>query len=315
MKRSFLSVLICCSALVLTVLAIFVGVSLQRADDTPAFKDVTVELGTPSLGIRDFLTDPSNTAGAAFVSDVRLLDLGSVGTTSVTLRKGQSLQTVTLTVQDTTAPRVDFLQELTVALDQVPTPQDLIAAISDCSPTTAAFSVAPAEADDHSDQQVTVTVTDLYGNTTTGTSTLHFDWIRSEVQVELGTELTKGHILMDPVGDDALITQEAINEINQGGAGKYTLTVQSGSSIRSCSITVQDTQPPVLELKQVSIYPDRTCKLEDFVVSATDVSGDVSLELLTELPFGKEGDHRVQIKATDKNGLSTTVETACLIST
>lgn len=49
--------------------------------------------------------------------------------------------------------------------------------------------------------------------------------------------------------------------------------------------------------------------MKDFIVSATDASGDVELELLSELPFGTQGDHLVQIKATDKNGLTVTGET------
>lgn len=309
MKRSLLTALIALSALVLTVLAVFAGVGLYKAQTEPAFKDVTVELGTESLSIDAFLLDPAQKSNAAFVSDVRLLDLGKVGTTAVTLRRGQTVQTVNLTVQDTTAPQVEFLSTYTVPLDASPAPEDFIIAVTDASPVTVSFVTPPTEADDHSDQAVTVQVTDAYGNCATGTCTLRFDWIRSEVVLELGEELTRAHILLDPEKDGALISQEAINEVNLGGIGKYSLTVQSGSSSRTCSITVQDTLAPTLELKEVSIYPDRTCSLEDFILVAADASGEVELELLSDLPFGTEGDHVVKIKATDKNGLSVTAQT------
>lgn len=309
MKHSFFSGMICLGTAALTLCAILLGVSFFREQDEAVFKDVTVELGTQTLGIADFLTDPSKKDGAVFVSDVRALDLGSTGTTPVTLRRGSKTQTVQLTVQDTTAPAVEFLEQFTAPLGYTPVPEDFISAVSDSSSTTAAFVTAPAQSDTYSDQVVELTVTDQYGNTTTGKSTLRFDWIHTEVVVELGTPISKADILLNPEKDDALITQEAIDEINLAGAGKYMLTVQSGDSIKSCNITIQDTQPPALVLQQVSIYPDRTCKLEDFIVSAEDASGDVTLELLTELPFGTEGDHTVQIKATDKNGLSITGET------
>lgn len=309
MKRSFLTALICLSALVLTVLAVFAGVALYKTQTEPVFKDVTVELGTETIGIEDFLLNPARKSGVAFVSDVRLIDLGQVGTTPITLRRGKTVQTVNLTVQDTTAPKVEFLSTYTVALDATPAPEDFIVALSDLSPVTTTFTTAPVAAEDHSDQTVEILVTDRYGNATTGSCVLRFDWIHPEVVLELGQELTKERILLDPEKDGELISQEAINEINTGGIGKYSLTVQSGNSSRTCSITVQDTIPPELVLKQISIYPDRTCKMEDFIVACSDASGDVTLELLSELPFGTEGDHVVKIKATDKNGHTTTEET------
>lgn len=313
MKRSFLTVLICISALILTVLTVFVGVGLYKIQNEPAFKDVTVELGTQSLHIEDFLINPSSKLDAAFVSDVRLIDLGQVGTTAITLRKGQNTQTVNLTVQDTTPPKLELVNTYTAALGYIPTPDDFVVAFSDQTEVSIQFDQAPQAAQDYSDQTITLTATDLYGNTTTGQAVLRFDWIREEVTVELGTPLTKADILLDPEKDDSLITQEAINEINMGGIGKYSLPVRSGSSERICSITVQDTLPPALEIQEISIYPDQTCTMEDFIISATDASGDVKLEMLTQLRFGEEGDFPVKIKATDKNGLSVTAETTLRI--
>ena len=315
MKRSILTGIICFGALLLTLSAVLLGTGLYRTRNQAFFKDVTVELGTESLSVEDFLIDPSAKAGAFFVSDVRTVDLGAVSSTPVTLRQGQKLQTVTLTVQDTTAPTVEFKTDFTAALGSDPLPGDFIVSVEDCSETTAEFTVAPVSSEEHSDQLITIAVTDRYGNTTTGQATLRFDWIYPEVKLELGTELTKAHILVDPEKDDALITEEAINEINLGGAGKYTLTVQSGSSIRSCSITVQDTLPPALELKEISLLPSWTCAMKDFVVSVTDASGDVELKLLSELPFGVQGDHPVKIQATDKNGLTVIGETKLRIHT
>ena len=309
MKQTVLTSILFVSALILTLAVVLLGFGIYRGQSQAAFKDVTVELGTQSLSVEDFLTDPEASGRAAFVSDVSRLDIGTVGSTPVTLRKGQTLQTVTLTVQDTTAPMVEFQKSVTVALNQQPNPKDFVVSVDDRSETSVTFVEEPVPSEDHADLQVTVAVTDLYGNTTTGEVTLRYDWVYPEVILELGTTLTKAHILPDPEKDGHLITDEAIHEINLGGIGKYVLTVQSGDSIRNCSITVQDTLPPELELKEISLLPDWTCTMKDFVVSATDASGPVELELLSQLPFGVQGDHPVQIKATDKNGLSVIAET------
>lgn len=313
MKRAFLIGVICAGVVILIVLG-FIAFLLS-GDKAPVFHDVTVELGTESLSIWDFLTDPPQRSGSAFVSDVRLIDLGTPGVTPVTLRHGRRLYTVNLTVQDTTAPTVTFKSEHTVPLGTEVKPEDFVESATDLSALTTSFVTPPQSTDTYSDQTVKIAVSDPYGNTVTGAATLKYDWVRTNVVLELGTTLTKEHILLDAEKDGDLIAQEAINEINLGGPGKYTLTVQSGDSIRNCSITVQDTQPPQVELKQVSILPTQKCKMEDFIVSATDGSGEVQLELLTELPFGEEGNHTVQIKATDKQGHSCTVQTLLRIHT
>lgn len=307
MKRSFLIGVICAGVALLIVLT-FVAV-LLGTNRGPVFHDVTVELGSQPLSIWDFLTDPPQREGSAFVSDVRLIDLATPGVTPITLRHGNKLYTVTLTVQDTTAPTASFKSELTLPLGATAKPEDFVISAEDLSPVTAAFITPPQQADTYSDQTVEVAVTDPYGNAVSSTCLLRYDWVRTEVELELGTTLTKEHILVDAEKDGELIAQEAINEINLGGAGKYTLTVQSGSSVRNCSITIRDTLPPEVTLKPVSILPTQRCDMDDFIESVYDASGDVELELLTELPFGEEGNHTVYIKATDRNGLSCTVQT------
>ena len=307
MKRSFLIGAICAGVTVLIILGVVA--MLLVTNQQPVFHDVTVELGSQPLTIRNFLVNPGKRSDCAFISDVSLIDLNRVGTTPVTLRHGKQLYTVNFTVQDTTAPTVTFKDELVILPGAEAKPEDFVTLAEDLSPVSVSFVTAPQSTDTYSDQTVEVAVSDLYSNTVTATALLKYDWVHTNVQLELGEPLTKAHILLDAENDGDLISQETIDEINATGAGKYTLTLQSGESIRECTITVQDTQPPQVELRQVSIYPSQLCVMEDFIVSATDISGDVTLELLTELPFGQIGDHTVQIKATDKNGHSCIVET------
>ena len=307
MKRSFLISMICVGTALLIVLAVVA--MIVGSNGAPVFHDVTVELGHESLSIWDFLTDPPRRENSAFVSDVSLIDLNKPGVTTITMRHRNKLYNVTLTIQDTTAPVATFLTEKTLPLGQEAKAQDFVEDINDLSPVVVEFITAPQQTDTYSDQVVEVRVADIYGNSITGSSVLRYDWLHTNVELELGTTLTKEHILIDAEKDGDLIAQEAINEINLGGAGKYTLTVQSGDSIRNCSITIVDTMPPQVVLKQVSILPTQTCSESDFIESVYDASGDVKLELLTDLPFGQEGNHTVQFKATDKNGLSCTVQT------
>ena len=75
-------------------------------DSVVLFQDLTVELGAESVGIRDFLTQKMTPVQICWVSDPTRVDLGKVGNHKITLGYGERSQTVTLTIQDTTAPAV-----------------------------------------------------------------------------------------------------------------------------------------------------------------------------------------------------------------
>ena len=199
MKRSFLIGAICAGVAVLTVLTVIAVI--LGGSGKPVFQDVTVELGKESLSIWDFLTDPPRMNNSAFVSDVSLIDLSKPGTTPITMRHGRKLYTVTLTVQDTTAPTATFQKELTLPLGAEATPEDFVTSAEDLSPISIEFVTPPQDTGTYSDQTVEVAVTDAYGNAVTSKCTLRYDWINTEVVVELGTPLTKAHILIDPEKD------------------------------------------------------------------------------------------------------------------
>ena len=67
-------------------------------------------------------------------------------------------------------------------------------------------------------------------------------------------------------------------------------------------MNVVDTTAPELVLKPVSFYIGGTAVLEDVVESYTDLSGEVTVELLTELDFETPGIQTVQVSATDASG-------------
>ena len=92
MKRSFLIGAICAGVTVLIILGVVA--MLLATNQQPVFHDVTVELGSQPLTIRNFLVNPGKRSDCAFISDVSLIDLNRVGTTPVTLRHGKQLYTV-----------------------------------------------------------------------------------------------------------------------------------------------------------------------------------------------------------------------------
>lgn len=266
------------------------------------FQDVTVELGTETLGISQFMTKYALPHRVGFVSDVSAIDLGKVGTTELTLSHGPKIEKVTLTVQDTTAPEATFREKLVKLTDYVPNAQDFVQEASDLSEIKIYFEEEPQVSGEYEEVPVTVVVEDAYGNKTTGSSVLSYVWIKDAFALEYGQTLTKEDLMVDVEKDGHLVNQEDIDAINASPLGTYTIVSSTATRTLECVVTVQDTTGPVLELKDVQVYLGGYASLNDFLVSATDASGVKDVRLVTELTFDTIGEQKVIIEAEDIYG-------------
>lgn len=281
----------------------------------PKFHDLTVELGTTSIGIQQFTTEYAQLKKCSFVSDVSTLDIGKVGQTELTLRHGSQEQTILFTVADTTAPEVTFVSNLTKTGSYVPAAEDFVEQISDLSATTVSFAEDVTVPADYSDVSFTVVVEDACGNRTQQECTLSIEWMVPSYQLELGDTLTLEDLLLEPGIDGSLLNQEELEAINAGGIGEYTITSATEAKTMTCTVTVADTKGPDLQLQDVAVYVGRSADAEDFVVSATDISGDVEIHLLTEVDCSALGQYTVTIEARDIYGNITTGEAVLSVTT
>ena len=280
----------------------------------PKFQDVTIELGTTSLGIDQFMTQYAQLGKCRFVSDLSNLNIGKPGVYSLTLGHGKQEQTVTLSVVDTTAPAVVFIPERTEVSGYLPKPEDFVESCTDLSATTVSFA-GDVDTQNLGDLNLTVVVTDAYGNATQGICTLSYNWLQENFQLEYGTTLTKEDLLLNPEADNALLDQSQLDSVNASPVGTYTITSTSGSATHACIVTVVDTLGPVLELKTVSVDLNKSAKAEDFIVSVTDPSGVKEVRMLTKLVFDKQGVQTVQFEAEDTCGNITKAEAIFIVST
>ena len=278
------------------------------------FHDLTVELGTDSIKLSQFMTEYARPRRVSFGSDPSVVDLNTVGETELTLAHGKKQETVTLTVVDTTAPAVEFVREVTVYADYVPHVSDFVASVFDYSDTVVTFETDPVMPDDYSDITVSVAVTDACGNKTVGESTLHFTWIYENVNLEYGDELTKEDLLINPEKDAELISQSELDEINASPVGEYTVESTSGGKTLSCTVNIQDTKGPDLVLSEVQLYVGGTAEEDRFIVSCEDASGVAEIRLVTEIDFDLHGKQSVTIEAEDIYGHVTVKVTALYIS-
>ena len=281
----------------------------------PKFQDVTIELGTASLGMDQFLTQYANISNCRFISDVSTLDIGKPGVYAIIMAHGNQEETVNLIVEDTTAPKATFIPQLTKLTDYVPVAEDFVESYSDLSKVTISFATPPKNVEDFGDRYLTVMVTDEYGNVTEQRCQLFYQWLKESYEIEYGTQVTAEDLVLRPEADAVLIDPAIITALNTINVGTYTVRSTSGDTTRTCTVTIADTTGPVLELQTVSVFLGKTAKAEDFIVSATDPSGVKEVRMLTELDFQSKGVQTVVFEAEDIHGNITTAETEFIVST
>ena len=190
--------------------------------------------------------------------------------------------TVKLHLVDTTAPQVKF-QDITRYIGYEIKGEDFIVEKSDLSQ----MNVEVANAKDLS-------------NETKKECTLTIDWLNYNITLELGKMLTKEDILMRPEEDAKLVAKAELERINKSQVGDYTMTLLNNGKEYIVNIKIQDTLPPELELKDVSIYDDEKVDKSKFIVSAKDASGKVETTLLTDINYKNIGTQVVTIEAKDE---------------
>lgn len=301
-------------ALILIGIVAYMGYTAW-SDTQEVFRDVTVELGTESLGIRAFMTEKAVGSRVSFVTDPGKIDLSEIQQTKIVLKHGTQNHTVLLTVQDTQAPAADIPQQWEASvLEDLPAAEALAAGVQDASEVRVYYAEEPVIPEDYSDVDVTLVLEDESGNKTEKVCRFHFTgWLLDSYVLELGQTLTPDALLTNPEKDQALAEQMDLSNVNT--VGQHTITVTSGNTRADCVITVQDTTAPELKLQNVRIQPGETVEAKDFVVSVSDLSGDPEISVVGQLPdCSKNGTHTVTVEAKDLHGNATSREATLWVS-
>lgn len=288
------------ASVVMSIVIIFLIVLIVLAV-RPKFKDITIELGTRELSPKDFLVSQIYKNGASAVTDLSSIDLQKVQDTDVVLDFKGREQTVKLSIVDTTAPTVKF-KDMMAYLDYVPNPEDFIESKEDLSEMKVEFVEIP-EFTDYGKYPVTVKVSDAYGNETVGTCELIITWLIQEVDLELGSEFSVANVVIDVDRFGSLVPAEELAKVNTMALGTYDINVTIDGETYTSKVVVQDTTPPELQLKNITIWDDETVPgFESFIVSTSDISGPVTTESPTTIDYSIIGDQPIVIRATDVNG-------------
>lgn len=267
----------------------------------PKFKDIQIELGTKEINPADFLVSNMYVKNSKFVTNINTINLAEVGEYDITLAYRGREQTVRLKIADTVAPTVTFKDNVKY-IDYVLDPNDFIVDKKDESEMTVEI-VNPPEITEFKDYTVTVKVKDKHGNETTKDCKLTISWIKTEVTVELGTQFALTDLIFNADEFGKNVSAEDFAKINTSVVGEYIVNAEKDGVKYQSKIKVEDTTPPVLELKDISIYDtEQISDYKNFIVSVSDASGEPTTTLKTEIQYGVIGTQDIVIEAVDVNG-------------
>ena len=272
------------------------------------FKDVTIELGTDTVEISEFLVSKNYEKNSSFVTNIDELSLDTVGDYDVTLKYKNKEQTVKLSVVDTTAPVVEF-QDVTEYTGYAIEPEDFIISKTDLSDMEVSYnSEEKIDTNKYADYKINIIVKDVYGNETSQECTLSLGWLKRNVTLEIGEKNVKANMVVNVEADAKKIPDSALKAIDINNVGDYEVSVVYDGVEYTSSVKVVDTVNPVLTLKKVIVYENTEVEARDFIKTVSDNSGKVTTELVSDIPSGY-GTFDVVIKAVDPSGNETEATT------
>lgn len=268
----------------------------------PKFKNAKIELGTSEINIDMFLVSQMYKNKAEFVTDISQIDLNTVGEKKIVISYNGKEQTVKLNIVDTTPPKVTF-QDLKKYTDYEINAEDFIVEKTDLSEMTVTVLEKPEDISNYGDYKIKISVKDAFGNVTIGECILTIAWLKPELTIELGTELKLEDLILNVEADGDKIPQSELDKVDTSVIGEYEIKATYEGKEYTSKIKVQDTTPPELELRNITIYNDE--KVDDytrFITKLSDASGEPTTTLKTEIDYTKIGTQDIIIEAIDING-------------
>ncbi len=271
---------------------------------SPKFKNIQIELGTKEIKAENFVTNKIYKNKAEFVTDIATIDLSQVGEYDITLKYRNKEETVKLKIADTIPPEVNF-RNIVKYIDYEINPEDFIIDKKDESEMIVEIGTVP-ELTEFKDYEVEVKVKDKYGNETTKKCILTITWIKSEVEIELGGEISASDLVFNVEEYGENVSKEDLANVNTLVLGEYIVKTEKDGIQYETKVKVQDTTPPVLELKDITIYDDeKVNNYKNFITEVSDISGEPTTTLKTEIKYGIVGTQEIVIEAVDVNGNKT----------
>lgn len=264
---------------------------------TRVYAHCVAEAGTEILA-EDFLKKSDKTA--EFITEHSEINIFIPGNYDVKIKSGIFTYNCVITIQDTIAPEAT-LKKVYIKPGETVTPKDFITEIKDMTKVSSAFVTEP-DYNIYGEQKVSILFTDLGGNKSVYETALIIRPTIEELTIEAGAAMPAlTDFLLSEHKNAAFITP--LQQINTNQAGDYNIEISADQTSYTTVLHIKDTTAPELVLKDIEIYTFETISMEDFIVSASDISA-VDCSYVTQPDLSFIGTQQITIRAVDKNGNS-----------
>lgn len=200
------------------------------------------------------------------------------------------------------ALNVDSSYGVTVA------PEKCVSDISGNTPIEATF-VSDPDFKKIGTQNISILLTDCYGNTTTVASPLHITPVVDELTLEASEtprHLTPSMFLSDPDSASEIdVTLDDYSKVlDTAKVGNYNITLLCDGIHFTSTLHVTDTTPPQIVTKNRTIWPYDSVSVSDFIAYCRDAS-TVTYAYETEPDCTTAGEQEITIHCTDASGNTT----------
>ncbi len=233
---------------------------------TRVYAHCVAEAGTEILA-EDFLKKSDKTA--EFITEHSEINIFIPGNYDVKIKSGIFTYNCVITIQDTIAPEAT-LKKVYIKPGETVTPKDFITEIKDMTKVSSAFVTEP-DYNIYGEQKVSILFTDLGGNKSVYETALIIRPTIEELTIEAGAAMPAlTDFLLSEHKNAAFITP--LQQINTNQAGDYNIEISADQTSYTTVLHIKDTTAPELVLKDIEIYTFETISMEDFIVSASDIS-------------------------------------------
>lgn len=284
--------------MLLSLCMLFVVIILAYIINRPAVvKAVTVEAGTGSIDVKDFLLNKRK--NGSFITDIESINLNVPGDYEIQLNVNGKVYTSRLEIVDTVAPTAEPAPVIALK-NEVLEASDFIKNLTDATLVSASFETEP-DTSVPGERAVNIILKDLGNNQTVINSSLKVLDVKSSIKVEAGSV---PDIKASDFADNKNIKVNILTDLSKLDFSKpvvHTVRIEVEGNVFDAGIEVVDTTPPEASPVDKEVWKGETLAPSDFVTDIKDVS-EVEVSFKEKPDFDNVGTKKVAIVLEDAFG-------------
>lgn len=261
--------------------------------DSLTFKVCSVEAGV-EVRAQDFFKNP--TPDAVFAKNSPEFDIHVPGEYKVRVKSGLFSHECTLRIQDTILPQAE-VHSVELNYGQICRPEDFVTEIQDATAVTVEFEQPWPDFGQWGEQDIVLRLCDLGGNMIRKETKLYIAPVLAELEREIGAPVPAASEFVLAGSEIKLLTED----ISTAQVSRQPVDIEIDGVVYHSILSIVDTVPPVVEVRDVAGFVNTPVAAADFMVSVQDATA-VTAAFDGEPDITVSGSREVSLVFTDEGG-------------